>query len=73
MTTQHKPKYPHVCVRLVGEDGNAFAIIGRTRRALRLAGVREQQVEEFTRQATSGDYTHLLRTVLDWVTEGESE
>ena len=28
-----KPKYPEVVVRLVGEDGNAFAILGRVANA----------------------------------------
>ena len=27
------PKYPQVKVKLVGEDGNAFAILGRVQRA----------------------------------------
>ena len=29
-------RYPDFTVRLVGEDGNAFAILGRVRRALLL-------------------------------------
>ena len=60
-------KYPHIHVPLIGEDGNAFAIIGRVRRALRLANVPEDRVNEFTKQATSGDYNHLLTTVTEWV------
>jgi hypothetical protein len=34
-----EPKYPDVSVRLVGEDGNAFAIMGRVSAALRDAGI----------------------------------
>lgn len=60
-------KYPHIYVPLIGEDGNAFAIIGRVRRALRLACVPEDKVNEFTKQATRGDYNHLLNTVTEWV------
>ena len=46
-------------LKLCGEDGNAFAIIGRARRALRSAG-RTDLVEQFTRECTSGDYDNLL-------------
>ncbi len=67
MTSTTNIKYPHIHVPLIGEDGNAFAIIGRVRRALRLAYVPEDKVNEFTKQATSGDYNHLLTTVTEWV------
>ncbi|MDP3181275.1 MAG: hypothetical protein Q8M54_00475 [Desulfobaccales bacterium] len=61
------PKYPHIKVRLVGEDGNAFAIIGRVRKAMRDAGLTNPEMTEFICQATKGDYNHLLRTVMEWV------
>jgi hypothetical protein len=61
-------KYPEVRVRLTGEDGNAMVIIGRVRRALRQAGVRTGEVNEFTREATAGDYDHVLQTCMRWVT-----
>jgi hypothetical protein len=32
-------KYPYVKVKLAGEDGNAFAILGKVRLALMQAGV----------------------------------
>lgn len=74
MPNAQTPKYPHIHVHLIGEDGNAFSIIGRTRRALRLAAVPESVVQEFTKEATSGDYNHLLCTVMDWVqTDSEDE
>jgi len=66
------PKYPHINISLVGEDGNAFAILGRTRRALRQGGVSNDAVNRFIKEAMSGDYNHLLCTVMDWVaTDGE--
>lgn len=68
------PRYPHVNVRFVGEDGNAFAIIGRVRRALLHGGVSRDAVDRFTKEATSGNYDHLLLTVMDWVhVDGEGE
>jgi len=53
-------------VKLVDEDGNAFAIIGRVRTALRRAG-RADLVEEFTTEAMAGDYDHLIQTCLKYV------
>jgi hypothetical protein len=61
------PRHPEVSVTLVGEDGNAFAILGRVTAALREAGVGPEERDEFTSEAMSGNYDHLLRTVMDWV------
>ena len=60
-------KHPEVKVKLVGEDGNAFAIIGRIRQALRRAKVSHEEIEEFTQEATNGDYDHVLQTAMKWV------
>ena len=57
-------KYPHVKVQLVGEDGNAFAILGAVKRALRDAGIPADEVSAFVEEASSGDYDHLLQTVI---------
>ena len=50
---------------LIGEDGNAFAILGKARRTLRLAG-RGDEWAAFVAEATSADYDHLLAVVMDW-------
>ncbi len=55
-----KPK-----LKLVGEDGNAFSILARARKVLRRNGM-EDKVAEFTEEATSGDYDHLLATCAKW-------
>lgn len=60
-------KYPDVEVELCGQDGNAFAILGRVARALRQAGVEQAEVDAFHQEATSGDYDHLLQTCIRWV------
>lgn len=60
-------RFPDVSVRLVGEDGNAFAILGRVRAALRRGGATPDDLAAFTAEATSGDYNHLLATCMDWV------
>lgn len=57
-------KYPNVHVEMVGEDGNAFAVLGRVQRALRKAKVPDAEVKAFMAEATSGDYDHLLQTVI---------
>lgn len=59
-------KFPEIQVPLVGEDGNAFMIIGRVARALRRAG-EAKAAEEFTEEAMKGDYDHVLQTVLRYV------
>lgn len=61
------PKYPDITVRLVGEDGNVFVIIGRVRAALRENGCSSSEVASFTDEAMSGDYDNVLQTVLRWV------
>jgi len=63
------PKYDHVRVRinLAGPDGNAFAILGRVKKALLQGGVSREVADAFITKATAGDYRHLLKTVAEWV------
>ena len=63
----HQPTYPEVEVRLIGEDGNAFAVIGKVVAALRAGGVPAEEVAAFQADAMSGDYDHLLETVMQTV------
>jgi len=60
-------KYPEVEVKLVGTDGNAFALISVVRKALKKAGVSKEEITEFFDEATNDDYNHLLRTCMAWV------
>ncbi len=62
------PEGAKVVVKLVGEDGNAFSILGRVSRALKRAG-RPEKAEEYLTRATAGDYDHLLAVTLEYVTE----
>ena len=62
-----KVKYPHIHVRMVGENGNAFAILGRVGAAMRQAGISVADQTAFRNKATSGDYNHLLQTVMSTV------
>jgi len=62
------PRYPNIVVDLIGNDGNAFAIMGRVKGELRNAGVSEEEIQEYIDESTSGDYNHLLCTAMEWVT-----
>jgi hypothetical protein len=62
-----QPRHPDIQVQLSGEDGNAFAILGRTAAALRRAGVPQEEIDAYFAEATSGDYDHLLHTTMTWV------
>ena len=61
-------KYPEIEVQLTGNDGNAFAIMGVVRQALKQADVSKDEVAEYTKQSMSGDYDNLLRVAMSWVT-----
>lgn len=52
-------------VKLVGEDGNAFAILGACRKAARRAGWSQERIAAFIERATGGDYHHLLATAME--------
>ena len=62
------PKYPEIIVQLSNEDGNAFYIIGRVRKAMRRGHIADKEIEQFTQECKASDYDHLLRTCMKWVT-----
>ena len=51
-------------LNLVGQDGNAFNVLGLARRAARKAGWAKEQIDAFLKEATSGDYDNLLATCM---------
>jgi hypothetical protein len=63
-----KPK-----VALVGEDGNAWSIIGRVARALKQAGCSKEVVDEYRAKSLGGDYSNVLATAMDYVDEGPDD
>ena len=52
-------------LKMVGEDGNALAIMGRAARLLRKNGMGDK-VAAFQAECMSGDYDHLLATCLKY-------
>ena len=53
-------------VKLVGMDGNAFSILSRVETAMKKAGWDKKEIENFLEEAMSGDYDHLLQTVIKY-------
>jgi hypothetical protein len=60
------PKYD-IEVELVGHDGNAFAIMGKVKDALKRNGASSDDIDEYMKESMSGDYDNLLRTAMEWV------
>jgi len=63
-----KPKFPQVEVQLSGEDGNAFAIMGRVQAAMRAKGISREDVTAYSEASMAGDYDNLLRVACETVT-----
>ena len=55
-----KPK-----VKLVGQDGNAYAIMGACQKAARRAGWSAERIKAVIDEMTAGDYDHLLATAMN--------
>jgi hypothetical protein len=56
-----KPK-----LKLIGEDGNVFYILGKAVREARRAGWSEEKIAEFKEKAMSADYDNALRVCMDY-------
>lgn len=50
-------------LRLLGKDGNAFAILGAARR---VALANDMPWQTIQHEAQAGDYDHLLRTMMKY-------
>lgn len=51
-------------LELSGGDGNAFVLMGKAQRAAKKAGWTQQQIDAVMKEARSGDYDHLLQTLM---------
>jgi hypothetical protein len=60
------PRY-NVAVQLSGNDGNAFAVMGAVKSALKEAGASKEELDQYLSDSMSGDYDNLLRVAMDWV------
>ena len=50
-------------LKLLGEDGNAFVLLGKARR---VALQNNMDWDKIKKEATSGDYDNLLRTMMKY-------
>ena len=53
-------------VDLSSIDGKAFMIIGAATKALRKAGFNKKLISKYTKEATSGDYDHLIQITMEY-------
>ena len=53
-------------LKLVGEDGNAFFIIGKAVRVAKKEGWSKEKIEKFQKEAMSGDYNKVLQTCMEY-------
>jgi len=53
-------------LKLIGKDGNAFNLLGLAKRDAKRAGWPQEKVNAFMKEATSGDYDHLLQTCMKY-------
>lgn len=51
-------------LELEGLDGNAFALLGAFNRQAKREGWNETEIKEVITEAQSGDYDHLLQTLM---------
>lgn len=70
MATKKALPRKKVRMRLVGKDGNAFFLLGAFTHAARRQKWTEAEIKSVCDEATSGDYDHLLQTLMRF-TEGD--
>ncbi len=63
----NEPKYPQITVQLTGNDGNAFAIMGAVKAALRENQVAPSEIDDYMTASMAGDYDNLLVVAMQWV------
>ena len=64
------PKYDVIAVPM---DGNAFSVMASVKAAMRSAGAPKSEIDEYLKDAMSGDYDHLLQVSLAMVDLGTGD
>ena len=65
------PKYPKAVIVLTKQpvsDGNAYVILIKLKKALKIAGVDQIEINQILEKAKSSNYDYLLKTVARSVT-----
>ena len=60
------PIKKRVRLTLVGRNGNAFALLGAFTNAAKKEGWTAEEIETVTSEAMSGDYNHLVATLMNY-------
>lgn len=60
-------------LQLVGLDGNAFNLLGAFSNAAKRQGWSKEEIDAVRKEATSGDYNHLLCTLIDHCEEPDDD
>lgn len=55
----------YVSLDLADSGGNAFAVMANFQRAAKREGWKSEEIDKVLTEAKSGDYNHLLGTILD--------
>ena len=53
-------------IQLIGENGNAFAIMGQIKMALKNGGADQEYIDQYLKESMSGDYNNLLVTAMKY-------
>jgi hypothetical protein len=64
MQNEVRPNRPKV--KLIGRNGNAFAILGACKDAMKRAHFEEKDRKVILDEMMAGDYNHLLRTAMKY-------
>lgn len=59
-------KQPIESFKLLGLNGNAFALMGAFQREARSAGWNQEEILTVLAECKRADYDNLLRTLMDW-------
>lgn len=59
-------KYPDIKVRLTGQDGNVFNLLGLCVQAARKGKIPQTEIDSFFDEATASDYDNALQTCQRW-------
>jgi hypothetical protein len=63
---KRKTKMTKPVLKIVGEDGNAFFILGKARKVVKQNNWSEEEIKKFMDEAQSGDYDNLLRVCMKY-------
>ncbi len=64
----NETKFPEVIVKLVGQDGNVFNLIGLTSKALKRADYIDEAKEFANTAMESSSYDEVLQLIMSYVT-----